>query len=351
MKTLATICAILCATIAMAQEPAKTETKEERKQRYIEEVNPFEKYGYRPKIATLSKGKYREAFPDTIVQIGSFTYNRLTKKIIGITITEENDYNEDDLRPDLTSRWFSPDPLSDEFPSWSPYNFVENNPIRFIDPEGLSPFDVVITGDLADEAVDQLNASSNLEITRNAETGKLSATGKAKSKADKTLLKAINDENITVNLNATSSNTTTNASGETKDLIIGKFGGNVVNEDGTVTAAADVNPNQTAIAGEFYETEGGVYVTHEILESYNAAVKSPGTGQPGFDGIQNKTPNGRAFLKAHKKALKQDRRFVEPTIIGENSNGTGVYKLQKLRPVPGVTKPLPFEVELFKKEQ
>jgi hypothetical protein len=40
------------------------------------------------------------------------------------------------LKPELISRWFSPDPLSEEFPSWSPYNFVADNPIRFIEIDG-----------------------------------------------------------------------------------------------------------------------------------------------------------------------------------------------------------------------
>jgi RHS repeat-associated protein len=33
-------------------------------------------------------------------------------------------------------RWMSPDPLSEEFSSWSPYNSMMNNPINFIDPDG-----------------------------------------------------------------------------------------------------------------------------------------------------------------------------------------------------------------------
>ena len=34
------------------------------------------------------------------------------------------------------ARWMNVDPLSDKFPSWSPYNYVMNNPLMMIDPNG-----------------------------------------------------------------------------------------------------------------------------------------------------------------------------------------------------------------------
>lgn len=109
-----------------------------------EPVNPFEEFGYKPKIATLSKGKYVEFYDqDTIVQIGGAVFNTVTMKIMGFVEydTIRNEYN---ISPEVISRWLSPDPLTSEFPSWSPYNFVENNPIRLIDPTGLAPNDYTV---------------------------------------------------------------------------------------------------------------------------------------------------------------------------------------------------------------
>ena len=49
------------------------------------EYNPFEELGYKPKIATLSQGEFNEFFnQDSVVQIGSVYYNRITNEIIGI---------------------------------------------------------------------------------------------------------------------------------------------------------------------------------------------------------------------------------------------------------------------------
>lgn len=102
---------------------------------------PFEKYGYKVKVATLSGGKYEEFFDqDSLVEIGSVVFNTNTGKVVGF-VSYDTVYSEATLEPEVISRWISPDPLSHKFFSHSPYHFSGNNPIRFVDPDGRAFID------------------------------------------------------------------------------------------------------------------------------------------------------------------------------------------------------------------
>jgi hypothetical protein len=87
-----------------------------------------------------------------------------------------------DARPigDVAGRWISPDPLSEEFPSWSPYSFVFNNPVRFIDPTGMAPEDPL---DYYNESGDRIgtdgvNDGRRAVVTDNSQARAIKRTNK-----------------------------------------------------------------------------------------------------------------------------------------------------------------------------
>ncbi|MFY7938244.1 MAG: RHS repeat domain-containing protein [Flavobacterium sp.] len=122
-------------SVLSAQEKLSKEEKA-RREKNIQAGNPFAQFGYKAKIATLSKGKYLEFHDlDSIVTIGTVRWHVYKNEIVGRIV-------QDSLNPDAqpigdrVGRWISPDPLSEEFPSWSPYNMCYNNPVKFVDPDG-----------------------------------------------------------------------------------------------------------------------------------------------------------------------------------------------------------------------
>lgn len=142
-KTLFLMLLLLSTGIITAQEKLSKEEKE-RREKNIRAGNPFTKFGSKAPVATLSKGKYLEVHDlDSIVTIGTIRWHVEDQKIVGRLI---RDKTNPDAQPigDVAGRWMSPDPLSEEFPSWSPYNFVMNNPIRLVDPDGRAPFDWIV---------------------------------------------------------------------------------------------------------------------------------------------------------------------------------------------------------------
>ncbi|MEM9527243.1 MAG: RHS repeat-associated core domain-containing protein, partial [Bacteroidota bacterium] len=81
-----------------------------------------------------------------------------------------------------TARWGQVDPLGEEMPNWSPYNYVFSNPIRLTDPTGMIPaglndndykfgFAKLVQGDF------DLEDAPDNEYTVNTKTGKVTKTG------------------------------------------------------------------------------------------------------------------------------------------------------------------------------
>jgi hypothetical protein len=167
-------------SVVSAQETLSKEEKA-RREKNIQAGNPFAKFGYKAKVATLSKGKYLEVHDlDSIVTIGSIRYHVDRKQIVGNVVIDTTDMY---ARPigDTPSRWLSPDPLSEEFPSWSPYNICFNNPLSFIDKDGRAPDWIVGTD--GKPVTHTLNSDNSVKWSSNA-SADTQRIGNAMAKTD-----------------------------------------------------------------------------------------------------------------------------------------------------------------------
>jgi len=246
-----------------------------------------------------------------------------------------------------SGRFTTVDPLAEKYYSISPYAYCGNNPIKYVDPTGML-YDVYINGSDASEATKQLNNSTSLTITRDEKTGKLSASGTAKTKHDKKLLEAINSEDVTVQITANSDKTIDN-----KLTVGGSFLGNSVI---TITEIIDerfedavgfitfgysltkaitkqqVNPEVLENMDNANNNTLGTGMLHETLESYEGGlisfkkgVSSPPAGQNGsvYDESHNRAPSQGAvvtgkYWNAAGKSLPDAAGAVKVEII---SNG------------------------------
>jgi len=270
-------------------------------------------------------------------------FNRVTGEVVTVI---ENDtlYGEYNLKAEVVSRWLSPDPLAAKYPNWSPYNYAIDNPILFIDPDGM---DIIISikgrGDAADmkrqKHLSHLQSLTNDKLTMGRD-GKVTIASQAEgglselSKVGGTMLvrnliSGIKQEdgsvkNFTVTIVEGQNNATdpVNPNGVVTDeavansangtgigsqvtFNINKTGQNVVNEDGTTG-----RPPKIGLAHELIHAKNNMMGTNK--RSQITDVNDPDAARKG--GVE-KMSQEEINVRAEENVIRQEQK-VKPRQSG-----------------------------------
>lgn len=283
--------------IASAQEQLSKEEKE-RREKNIQAANPFARFGYKAKVATLSKGKYLEVHDlDSIVTIGTIRWHVDKEQIVANIVVDTLNPDHQPIG-DITGRWISPDPLSEEFPDWSPYNFVMGNPLRYNDPTGMAPEDIIIIGNKNQQVKYENGNLFNLNGT--AYTGKVdnfmqktvTALGDiSKSKEGASMITELQSSKNVFTIEKGNSNSFTPSSNkdsfanipEVQSIIPGLSstgsGGKIVFDPSSISSGLNTNgnTNRPAFIGLGHEmfhardSNNGVLYSYDNYKTYNSS--------------------------------------------------------------------------------
>ena len=218
-------------------------------------------------------------------------------KFSGKELDEETGYSYFGARyydPNI-SIWLSVDPLSDEYPSHSPFNYALLNPIRLVDPDGTT---VVPSGEEESRAYNNYKSYVNDQIAKyDSKTNKLRENGH-ENRANR------RDENRSSNDWVKMGNELQELE-DSKDTYTIRMGNNITNEHGGGNLSyngSDSYGNQIIdvnlkVGGDFSTMQK---MGHELTHAYQFETGKLDLTSTGFGGmLYDKTDEMQAYNRSN----------------------------------------------------